>query len=52
MDGEQSSAPLRHVLTHAFNHQTHHRGQVHAMFTRLRRSEPVLDYYHTMFSQG
>lgn len=23
------------ILTHIFNHQTHHRGQVHAMLTRL-----------------
>lgn len=52
MDGETLSAPLRQVLTHAFNHQTHHRGQIHAMFTRLGRNEPVLDYYQTMFVQG
>ena len=24
-------APLRLLVTHFFNHQTHHRGQVHAM---------------------
>lgn len=49
MDGEALSAPLGQVLTHAFNHQTHHRGQIHAMFTRLGQTEPVLDYYGTMF---
>jgi len=27
------SAPLRLLVTHFFNHQTHHRGQVHAMLT-------------------
>ena len=26
-------APLRLLVTHFFNHQTHHRGQVHAMLT-------------------
>jgi uncharacterized damage-inducible protein DinB len=51
MEGEELTAPLRQVLTHAFNHQTHHRGQIHAMFTRLGRAEPSLDYHHTMFRQ-
>jgi uncharacterized damage-inducible protein DinB len=27
------SAPKRFLITHFFNHQTHHRGQVHAMLT-------------------
>jgi len=26
-------APLRLLVTHFFNHQTHHRGQAHAMLT-------------------
>lgn len=31
--GRDVSAPLGVVLTHFFNHATHHRGQVHAMLT-------------------
>jgi len=31
--GAQAKAPLSVVFTHLFNHQTHHRGQVHAMLT-------------------
>jgi uncharacterized damage-inducible protein DinB len=31
--GREVSAPLGVVLPHIFNHQTHHRGQVHAMLT-------------------
>ena len=27
------TAPLRLLVAHFFNHQTHHRGQVHAMLT-------------------
>ena len=27
------SKPLSLLVTHLFNHQTHHRGQVHAMLT-------------------
>ncbi|MBK0399701.1 damage-inducible protein DinB [Limibaculum sp. M0105] len=31
------------ALAHFFNHQTHHRGQVHALLTRLRGDAPSLD---------
>ncbi len=31
--GRDVTAPLAVVLPHIFNHQTHHRGQVHAMLT-------------------
>ncbi|KTE34020.1 MULTISPECIES: DinB family protein [unclassified Sphingopyxis] len=31
--GREVTAPLGVVLTQIFNHQTHHRGQVHAMLT-------------------
>jgi uncharacterized damage-inducible protein DinB len=37
--------PLAPALIHFFNHQTHHRGQVHALITRLggRDAAPSLD---------
>ena len=40
----QSRAP---AMAHFFNHQTHHRGQVHALLTRLTGEAPPLDllYY-------
>ncbi|MEM8647563.1 MAG: DinB family protein, partial [Pseudomonadota bacterium] len=31
--GRTVSKPLGVLITHFFNHQTHHRGQVHAMLT-------------------
>lgn len=31
--GREVSRPLALVVTHFFNHQTHHRGQIHAMLT-------------------
>jgi uncharacterized damage-inducible protein DinB len=31
--GREVTVPLSIVLAHIFNHQTHHRGQVHAMLT-------------------
>jgi uncharacterized damage-inducible protein DinB len=37
---EQSLMP---ALTHIFNHQTHHRGQVHTLLTGLIGVAPVLD---------
>jgi uncharacterized damage-inducible protein DinB len=41
---EQALAP---ALSHFFNHQTHHRGQVHAILTGLAGRAPELDllYY-------
>lgn len=37
--------PLAPALAHFFNHQTHHRGQVHGLLTALRgnAAAPVLD---------
>jgi uncharacterized damage-inducible protein DinB len=37
---EQQLAP---ALAHWFNHQTHHRGQVHALLTGLVGEAPALD---------
>jgi len=31
--GREISQPLQTIVIHLFNHQTHHRGQVHAMLT-------------------
>ena len=35
--------PLAPALLHFFNHQTHHRGQVHCLLTGLGREAPSLD---------
>ena len=32
--GMDKRAPLSLIVTHVFNHQTHHRGQIHAMLTQ------------------
>ncbi len=34
-----------HVLAHLFQHQTHHRGQVHAMLSGTRVAPPQLDEF-------
>jgi len=43
--GRQTSRPVGLILTHMFNHQTHHRGQIHAMLTSAGASAPVSDLF-------
>ena len=43
MDGEAKRMPLVQVLGHIFNHQTHHRGQVHALLSGTPVAPPSLD---------
>lgn len=41
--GEEFSTPIRLVLGHLFNHQTHHRGQVHDLLSQTAVPPPELD---------
>ncbi len=43
--GRDVTKPLSLCVTHMFNHQTHHRGQVHAMLTAAGLSAPVSDLF-------
>lgn len=43
MAGEAQSTELGQILEHVFNHQTHHRGQVHAMLSSTDVAPPALD---------
>jgi uncharacterized damage-inducible protein DinB len=43
MAGDPFVTPMTAVLTHFFNHQTHHRGQAHAMLSGTTVSPPSLD---------
>ena len=38
-------APLRLLVTHFFNHQTHHRGQAHAMLTAVGQETGDTDLF-------
>ncbi len=38
--GEAQATPLRLVLGHLFNHQTHHRGQCHGLLSALGVKDP------------
>ena len=41
--GRDVTKPVALCVTHMFNHQTHHRGQVHAMLTSAGVSAPTSD---------
>jgi uncharacterized damage-inducible protein DinB len=41
--GDRLETPLRLVLGHFFNHQTHHRGQVHGLLSHAEVQPPPLD---------
>jgi uncharacterized damage-inducible protein DinB len=43
MAGEEQETPLAWTLAHFFNHQTHHRGQVHCMLSGTPVEPPPLD---------
>ena len=43
MSGATQETPIREVLAHFFNHQTHHRGQAHAILTSLGQKSVELD---------
>ena len=43
--GREVTAPVSQLVVHFFNHQTHHRGQVHAMLTATGSKAPVSDLF-------
>lgn len=43
MAGVPHETPMQLVLGHVFNHQTHHRGQAHAMLSGTTVAPPSLD---------
>jgi uncharacterized damage-inducible protein DinB len=49
MAGEAKSAEMLPVLTHLFNHQTHHRGQAHGMLSSTRVAPPSLDIIYFIY---
>lgn len=46
LSGNAGSLSLQNILTHVFNHQTHHRGQVHNMLSQAGMNPPSLDLYY------
>lgn len=50
--GERSTMPLSQVLAHVFNHQTHHRGQVHDQLAQTSVTPPPLDLIYFLRARG
>ncbi|MBS0548785.1 MAG: damage-inducible protein DinB [Proteobacteria bacterium] len=46
--GIDSTDPADVLLPHFFNHQTHHRAQVHTMLSQLGHAPPVLDLHRVL----
>jgi uncharacterized damage-inducible protein DinB len=49
---EKIQLPLGPILSHVFNHQTHHRGQVHTILTSLGHPSIVLDLAYFLLGDG
>ena len=46
--GVDSDDPVDVLLPHFFNHQTHHRAQVHTLLSQLGRAPPSLDLHRAL----
>lgn len=51
-DGTPQGGPLGPHLAHFFNHQTHHRGQAHALLLAAGLHPPQLDYIYYLRETG
>jgi len=47
-EGRVFKDPMPVLLAHFFNHQTHHRGQVHDMLSQAGIATPVLDLHRVL----
>ena len=50
-EGNRYDDPAPLLLTHLFNHQTHHRGQVHGLLSHAGVKTPVLDLHRVLRPQ-
>ena len=46
--GNIHTDPVSLLVAHFFNHQTHHRGQIHDMLTQTEIAPPVLDMHRVL----
>ena len=46
MAGTPHELPFTQVVTHIFNHQTHHRGQAHALLSQFGLDAPSIDFVY------
>jgi uncharacterized damage-inducible protein DinB len=48
MSGDEFEDPIGEILTHVFNHQTHHRGQAHDLLSQTEVPPPSIDLIYFM----
>ncbi len=48
LSGAPYTSTLDRCLTQIFNHQTHHRGQVHTLLSQLTGDAPAIDFFFCM----
>ncbi len=46
--GDSHEYPIQLLITHFFNHQTHHRGQVHNLLSQTAVAPPSLDLHRIL----
>lgn len=51
-DGVARNAPFAPTLTHVFNHNTHHRGQISAALTMLGHEAPEIDLLFMVLAEA
>lgn len=49
--GTPFELPFAAVLTHVFNHQTHHRGQAHGLLSQFGLAAPVVDFVYFLLER-
>ncbi len=49
--GTPFELPFAPVLTHIFNHQTHHRGQAHTLLSQSGLQAPVIDFVYFLLDR-
>ena len=47
-EGRRLEDPTHLLLTHFFNHETHHRGQIHDMLSQTGVETPILDMHRVI----
>ncbi len=50
LSGSTKTNPWKFLMAHLFNHQTHHRGQVHNMLSQAGQEPPSLDLHYYLLS--
>ncbi len=50
--GVSQELPFAPVLTHIFNHQTHHRGQAHTLLSQFGLKAPIIDFVYFLAERG